>query len=244
MWRQIYFLPVLLVPIVCTTSQVVLVINFNAAEPSDSIHAEVTGHLWFVHFSFWRPNITQFICYHGRLALLGYAGVTTVESLPSSILAFVAVRRMIALRKLQYEHRTGLQYRCATTHIAMTLRGVVTHTMSTPEQLTRSSEILASPVSPAPSSLFSHDKAPVSMGTSSGMPSSPPRFRHLFGDSSALGNGDQVVSQPTSCGGSMDITPEESDIEHFPADSGPYAQIHVPQRLSDAIDISPEPRNS
>lgn len=48
-WRPIYLIPLIVIPVVFPVIQLVLVIQKDAAKPSDNIHCDITGpNLWYV----------------------------------------------------------------------------------------------------------------------------------------------------------------------------------------------------
>ncbi|KZP19984.1 hypothetical protein FIBSPDRAFT_700257, partial [Athelia psychrophila] len=74
-WKWGYLVPLLVIPVIFASAQLALVIKYDAYLPSDNIHCDVTGpHLW--------------------LALLGYAGMPALESLPCIAISIVTVFRV------------------------------------------------------------------------------------------------------------------------------------------------------
>ncbi|KZP19986.1 hypothetical protein FIBSPDRAFT_1045214 [Athelia psychrophila] len=87
-WKWGYLVPLLVIPVTFASAQLALVIKYDAYSPSDNIHCDVTGpYLW--------------------LALLGYAGMPALESLPCFAINIVAVFRVHSMYKSH--QRTGAE---------------------------------------------------------------------------------------------------------------------------------------
>ncbi|KAJ3514092.1 hypothetical protein NLJ89_g2571 [Agrocybe chaxingu] len=74
-WRNMYGIPIVMLPVVATAIHVALIFKFDAVQPADDLHCDTNDPLW--------------------IRFLGYAGVPFLLSLPSFYLAVRSIMRVI-----------------------------------------------------------------------------------------------------------------------------------------------------
>ncbi|CAA7268443.1 unnamed protein product [Cyclocybe aegerita] len=74
-WRNLYGIPIVMLPVVATAIHIALIFKFDAVQPADDLHCDTNDPLW--------------------IRFLGYAGVPFLLSLPSFYLAVRSIMRVI-----------------------------------------------------------------------------------------------------------------------------------------------------
>ncbi|KZP17087.1 hypothetical protein FIBSPDRAFT_781167 [Athelia psychrophila] len=95
-WKWGYLMPLIVIPVAFASAQLALVIKYDAYSPSDNIHCDVTGpHIW--------------------LALLGYAGMPALESLPCFVISLIVICRLRTMYRSHQQTGQSQTHSAATT---------------------------------------------------------------------------------------------------------------------------------